>query len=295
MKSIEQETIRLTQREQRADFGAKASELTWRVDVHTRLLSLAETLRESRTARHIFEGAATDSAWNGLPGFEIVGISETLYSRTSRSFLPQENVSFEQEKLASLRYEMNPDGSIAVIVTPHSSPLHKLTESHFLIDFARSSHAFTGDCGNRRLRRHISPFLFLCDASHGTSCPSPSTGSYLRKIQRKSNKYRDLYNGSYTQRRKDERDTDIALGTGLAGGLVASTLLPLARDAGSNARQRLVDLKCDGSHYIEAQCTANSFVVRDHFVSTTFTTESVLFVGLVMFVGVLVFIRRMFK
>lgn len=295
MKSIKQETIRLSQREQRADFCVKASELTWRVDIHTRLLSLAETLRESRTARHIFEGAATDSAWDGLPGFEIVGKSETLYSRSACSFPLPKKVSFEQEGLASLRYEMNPDGSIAVIVTPHSSPLRELTESHFLIDFARSSHDFAGDSGNRRLRRHISAFLFLCDASHGKSCPNPSTGRHLRKIQRDSNKYRDLYNGSNTQKRKAERDADIAIGTGLAGGLVASTLLPLARDAGSSAQQRLVELKCDGPHYTEAQCTANSFVVRDHIISTTFTTESVLFVGLVMFVGVLVFIRRMFK
>ncbi|MGF6571643.1 hypothetical protein ABH945_003764 [Paraburkholderia sp. GAS333] len=295
MKSIEQEAARIYERERRSNFLAEASELTWRVDIQTRLQALAKTLTACPTERHTFSSSATNSEWNKLPGFEIVASSETLYSSSSLPFANGTSVTFEQEEPASLRYEMHPDGSIAVILKPHSSPLRGLNESVLVIDYARSSNEFAGDCGNRRLSRHISALLFVCDASHSMSCPSPATGRHLRKIQRKSDKYRDLYQGSCTQKRKAERDADIALGTGLAGGLVASTLLPLARDAGNNAQQRLVNQHCDGPHYAETRCNANAYIVRDHSISSVFTTESVLFAGILIFLSVLVFIRRMFK
>lgn len=289
---IELEKLRLG--EGGGNFSAQASKLTWKFDIQERLESLAKQLEGTSTPRHTFASSAARSAWNDLPGFEIVGTSESEYSPTTRWPTRGKEASFAQEEPASLRYEMNPDGSVAVLLTPHSNPLRTLNEKIFLIDWVKSSHAFAGEWGNHRLSLHISAFLRLCDVSHGLTLPSRSSGRYLRKLQRKSDKFRNLY-GSYTQKRKAERDADIAIGTGLAGGLVASTLLPLARDAGDNARKRLIHRKCDDQHFMEARCSSEAYAVRDRFISSVFTTESVFLVGLVMFVGVLMFIRRMFK
>lgn len=160
---------------------------------------------------------------------------------------------FEREEHAALVYAQHEHGGVFVTVYPHSSASGKLDKGHFIIDFAPSPDHLAGSRGDARIRRHLATFLKVARRSMVTR--GFSKDDYLDRLSRYSERYESLY-ASRDDARRAWTDSRVALGTGLIGGLIASSVIPMLPVIGSEARATIREHQdsCAVQHYTAVTC-----------------------------------------
>lgn len=160
---------------------------------------------------------------------------------------------FEREQHAALVYAQHEHGGVVVTVYPHSSASGKLDKRYFIIDYVPSPNDLAGSRGDARIGRHLATFLKVARRSMVTY--GFGKDDYLDRLSRYSERYESLYE-SRDDARRAWSDSRVALGTGLIGGLIASSLIPMLPAIGAEARARLKAHQgfCTAQHYSAMTC-----------------------------------------
>jgi hypothetical protein len=106
-----------------------------------------------------------------------------------------------------------------------------------------------------------------------------SKDAYLERLSRYSERYESLY-ASRDDARRAWSDSRVALGTGLIGGLIASSLIPMLPVIGTEARVRIKEHQevCAVHHHYTVTTCAQYFPLErmDKLAADGLTTGSVL-------------------
>lgn len=228
---------------------ARYARLNWIFDLCPRLHWVTGELlqRGDKSTHHFFvlSGDARDRHFQ----LNVVSGNWVLPGKPLDGKAPK----FEPEEHAALVYAQHEHGGVFVTVYPHSSASGKLDKGHFIIDFVPSPDHLAGIRGDARIRRHLATFLKVARRSmvtHGFS-----KDDYLNRLSRCSEQYESLY-ASRDDARRAWNDSRIALGTGLIGGLIASSVIPMLPMIGSEARATIKEHQdsCAVQHYSATIC-----------------------------------------
>lgn len=137
-----------------------------------------------------------------------------------------------REQPAHLVYSMHPNGSLILLLYPHASDSASVS-GPFIVDLLQSARCLGGRAGSALIRRHARMALKLSLFSSVIWFPQRSSGRFIRKLQRLHDRYQRVFRDD-EERRKNKVLHDVSLGVGLAGGLIASTLFPLAAEIGQS-------------------------------------------------------------
>jgi hypothetical protein len=201
----------------------------------------------------------------------------------------------EQEENAALVYSQNEHGGIMVTVHPHASARGKLDKGHFVIGYYPSPDHLAGSRGDALICHHLATFLKVARRSmvtHGFG-----KDDYLERLSRRSERYESLY-ASRDDARRAWSDSRVALGTGLIGGLIASSIIPLLPTIGTEARARFSEHQqlCAVQHYNATVCAQNFPDDRwGKWVGDRLTAVSVLIGTAVVSGLVMWYLRRLFR
>lgn len=191
------------------------------------------------------------------------------------------------EDPASLVFSCHPNGSVVVIVNPHKSKWMTFgRDTHYVIGHYSSTNDLAGAAGSSLIRQHIILFLNLASVSLAASVPAKSSERLLAKLELKTNRYSRIYESKNDQRRAIT-EYELALGAGLATGLIASTLFPLVqsmgKEAGENAKNIDVHCKTQGAQNYELCLTSKDYDKELRISSVLSTANVVIFVALITF------------
>lgn len=225
----------------RAWADARNSRLGWVVDFEPRLHRItAPLINKNSSLEHSYRLMNSDD--NNLH-FQISAFTNRLYPAR-----PDKNGVLEiaVEQPASLVFSLHPNGSVAVSVYPHKSDWGTFgRDAYYIIGLYRSTNELAGSAGDAIIRGHIKLFLRLASLSLAVSLPTKSSARLLEKLESETNCYSRIYDSKSEQRRAIV-ESELALGAGLAAGLIASTLFPMAQSIGKEAGERAqkVNVEC---------------------------------------------------
>lgn len=141
------------------------------------------------------------------------------------------------EGSASLVFSLHPNGSVAVIASPHSS-VHTSKESRgYIIDLVPHVWSLAGIAGRERVRRHFRTFGRLAALTRSDALPTRSDGWFLRRLVERGEMFASAFESSRDARRH-RLSQEANFGIGLVAGLIASTIWPFAKDVGEAAGDR---------------------------------------------------------
>lgn len=263
---------------------ASYSMLTWRVDVYNNIRSAVNDFPDQKML-----SVKLLSEERVGPTCEIKGISTRVFSSvTSRG-------SMQSETPGSLVYSLGADGTVAVILYPPRYDDKKLKGDHYVIDVFSSAHCLAGAAGQDRVRGHLVLFVRLCLMSMPDIRPTQSTEKLINYLDSRAKRFRSVYKG--------EGDAEIIrisqqwnLAVGLIVGLTASTILPLARDAGKEGLEnaKTILMLCaplSGSRLVD--CFGQRHYLFWSFLGRTLTTQNVLIGGILMLAVAIVILRKL--
>ena len=210
---------------------ADISALNWRVETRE--------LIESEVRRFAPRG---HGRWVCMPAlatgttFQVDVHSDELLPKVLGS------MEMDREGAASLVYSLHPNGSVAVIASPHSSAHAGQTKpdgaSHgFVIDVVPHVWQLAGSAGRARVRRHLREFGKLATVTRAHARPTPASGRFLGRLGERAHRFAFVFQ-SPGQARMHRLSQESNLGIGLIAGLIASTILPFARDYGKEVADR---------------------------------------------------------
>lgn len=190
------------------------------------------------------------------------------------------------ERPASLVYSLHPNGSVAVVASPHTSE-HAASESrHYIIDVVPHPWALAGIAGRERVRRHLRTFGKLATLTRTEALPTSASGRFMRRLVERGDRFASAFPSSGDARRH-RLSQEANLGIGLIAGLIASTIWPFARDFGVDAGKRatLTITNCkegfsDGPRL--ARCLSDGSYWLDRYVENTLSTGNMLLFALVL-------------
>lgn len=265
--------------------------LNWIFDLHPRLHRVTGELlqRKEKFPYHFFvlSEIARDHH------FQLNAVSGNLVSAIKP--LDGKEPKFEREQHAALVYSQHEHGGVFVTVYPHSSASGKLDKGHFIIDFASTPDHLAGSRGDARIRRHLATFLEVARRSMVTR--GFSKDHFLDRLSRHSEQYESLY-ASRDDARRAWNDSRVALGTGLIGGLIASSVIPMLPMVGAEARARIKEHQdyCTVHHYSATICAQHFPHDRmDKLAANGLTTGNVLLGAAVISVLVIRGMQQLFR
>jgi hypothetical protein len=138
-----------------------------------------------------------------------------------------------------------------------------------------------------------------------STTPSKQSARFISKLRKKSEEFQAVFESEAEARRKYV-EHDAALGVGLIGGLIASTILPLSRDAGHDAGLRaesaltkcseeMKDFKGPDKDNLVALCLSSRNYGLDKGISEALSSGHVAFGSLVLAIVSLLIVRRIFR
>lgn len=220
--------VRRTQVQRRL---ADISALNWRVETRE--------LIESEVRRFAPRG---HGRWVCMPAvaagttFQVDVHSDELLPKALGS------LELDREGPASLVYSLHPNGSVAVIASSHSSAHAGQTKpdgasQSFVIDVVTHVWQLAGSAGRARVRRHLREFGKLATVTRAHARPTPASGRFLGRLAERADRFAFVFQ-SPGEARVHRLSQESNLGIGLIAGLIASTILPLARDYGKEVADR---------------------------------------------------------
>ena len=201
-----------------------------------------------------------------------------------------------REGPASLVYSLHPNGSVVVIASPHSSAHTSKNSQHYILDVVPHVWLLAGNVGRAKVRRHLRIFGKLAVISRTVSLPSQANGKFLISLVERGDRFESVFQ-STGEAKRHRLSQESNLGIGLVAGLMASTILPFARDFGVEIGKRAVETKsnCLKSFVSEPRITAcikNSSYQWDTLLSSFLSTGSLLIFSLLLtFAGLLILLR----
>lgn len=270
----------LVRRIERQRGFAAAAALNWRVE--TRELIESEVRRFS-SRRH--------GRWVLLPA---AGPGTTCQvDLHTDELLPKELGSdlLDREGAASLVYSLHPNGSVAVIASPHTSAhTHRASADEpaltFIVDVVPHVWDLAGAAGRARVRGHLREFGRLSAVTRAHALPTPASGRFLRRLGERAERFAFVFQ-SPGEARRHRLSQEANLGIGLIAGLMASTIWPFARDYGAEvaARSAATMAHCNtafaqGPRFKE--CLYRSNYWADKMLSSSLSTGTLLFFALAL-------------
>lgn len=255
--------------------NAHYSELGWQFDLEPRLRKLASPL--------LGEHEYSEHRYYVVSGAELKKRQFQVSAHTNR-FYPSKpgddsagGVSTEDP--ASIVYSLHVNGGVAVLLYPHKSTWGTFGRDRpYIIGVYRNTNELAGAAGDAVIRGHIELFLQLLRMSMAVQTPNKSSERLLAKLENLSNRYSGIY-GSQTEHRRVIIESELALGAGLAAGLVASTLFPMAQSIGKekaeSAGKIVQSCRQDYADKLNMyeSCLRNSNHEVDSFIARAFSTE----------------------
>jgi hypothetical protein len=158
----------------------------------------------------------------------------------------------ERESPASLVFSLSVNGSVLVSASPHRSEASKPSASRkidrpFVFDYIPDATYLTCPAGRQKVRGYLRDFVQLSCVTRARTLPSKQSGVFLQRLETRTHEYRAAYE-SRDEARRNWLGVEMNFGIGLVAGLIASTILPFAKDFGA---ERTTDLAA-----IRAQCLA---------------------------------------
>lgn len=192
---------------------------------------------------------------------------------------------------------MAQNGSIVVRVYPHSSQWSKWEKDSYVVDFLNSPSDLGGPAGDRRIRKHIT--LFLKVAYRSMALSRVRNDRFVENLARSDDKYERVY-ATRSEARKSWDDAQIALGAGLLGGLIASTIIPFAQNYGSEKRIRAAGVEASCREFLpyvsENACTlAQADYVADRWVGSLLSTGNLLLAAITITLVTVVIMKRILR
>jgi len=209
----------------------------------------------------------------------------------------ERKVSLIREEDASLVYSMHQSGAVFATISPHSSAWSKWEKRSYVVDFIRSPSDLAGPVGDKRVRKHIALFLEVAHRSMAVS--SISDDGFIEKLGKSSDRYESVF-ATRSEARRAWADAQIALGAGLLGGLIASTIIPFAQSYGSEKRALATAVETTCKNFVqyasERACNLahpNYVVVR--WVGEILSTGNLLLTALVISLVTVVIMTKILR
>jgi hypothetical protein len=190
--------------------------------------------------------------------------------------------SGETEKPASLVFSMHPNGSVCVLAYSFASSHSGLPMKCFTLALYPHTNELAGVLGRRRLRRHIQEFEKLAYSSLTEFLPTRSTGRFISRLEARTHKFRSIYE-NISEKRRAEVAQNVAIGGGLAAGLLSSTVFPTILAVGDGARSKVDEIvaRC-GEGPSADNCLSESNYQVFKLAADVIVPEIVLIVALIL-------------
>ncbi len=203
---------------------------------------------------------------------------------------------FKFESPASLVYSLHPNGSVVVGAYPHSSAHASHEPPQYIIDIVSHVWSLAGLAGRSRIRRHLRTFAKFSYFTRSDALLTPSKGRFLQKLADRAYEFSPVFESAKDARR-NRLAQEFNLGIGLVGGLIASTIFPLAKNFGDEAAIRMAETmdKCKklvNPAYELKQCLSNYLYDLDKNISNFLSTGNIIFLALII---VLIFNLLLFR
>ncbi|NHV25858.1 hypothetical protein [Burkholderia sp. D-99] len=269
---------------------AERAKVNWNVDLEPRLTRLTKDFASEDGFSHRYFVARRDL---DMFHFQVDAVCLTrirAIDNGGRSCFP-----YVAEENASLVYSMHANGSVAVILYPHSSELSRWDKASYTIAIYKSPSCLAGIVGNKRIKKHIRIFMEVAKRSMVVA-PVRNDG-FIAHLAKKSDRYEGMYSNRSEERRALS-NAEVGLGAGLLGGLIASTILPFLQAWGKDLRDAAsaVNTTCSEPGVMNRQACEAAFptYVYDHFFGGFLTTGNLLVAALVLsFVTILLMKRSL--
>ncbi|WP_143295341.1 hypothetical protein [Burkholderia pseudomallei] len=260
---------------------SRIAHLNWFADLHPRLVRLTEPYTQDCEGfpHRFFVSSESTRCYH----FQFNAVS-TKFLRPVIAETLANTVSFLREEDACLVYSMHQNGTVIVTIYPHSSEWAKWEKKSYVVDFFPSPAGLSGSVGDKRIRKHIALFLQVAHKSMAVS--SVRDNSLIEKLAKANDRYERIF-ATRSEARRAWADAQVALGAGLLGGLVASTILPFAQTYGAEKRglAAAVEVVCKkyAPHASERACyLAHPHHVVDHWTGEMLSTGNLLILALVI-------------
>ena len=241
--------------------AAVAAPLNWIYETRSLIEEEVRSFGESGYGRWVVTPSASSRNH-----FQVDLHSDQSYSKT---------LSCEElvrEEPASLVYKLRPNGTIAVRVSGHGSAQLSSRVRPY-IDLLAHPWDLAGQTGRAKVRQHLRDFGRLAIATRTASPPTVSTERFIRRMESRSDRFAPAFSTS-SEARRHRLSGEANFSMGLVAGLIASTILPLAKDfgieAGIAAKSTLA--ACTGPHSasrpsLVARCLADGNYDMNHLAS----------------------------
>lgn len=260
--------------------NARNSRLGWVFDLEPRLRRISAPLISQGTAReHKYHEIRPD---HREPKFQISAFTNRSYPQKPDN---SGKLKIVAEEPASIVFSLHPNGSVAVLLYSHTSGWGSFgRDPCYIVGVYRSTNELAGPAGDAIIRSHIKLFLRLASLSQAVAIPGKSSARLLEKLETATNRYSRIYNSKSDQRRAIV-ESELALGAGLAAGLVASTLFPMAQSMGKDLAIRVQDIgircRAPGGQATSAyeKCLSDRNYHFQSFVANAFSTEMLMMIA----------------
>lgn len=200
----------------------------------------------------------------------------------------------ERESPASLVFSLHPNGSIAVIAYGHGSAHVRAAPRY--VDFIPHPWSLAATYGRAKVRRYLRDFGRLAIATRTDSSPTRSNSRFLRRLESQSDRFATAFS-SPAEARRHRLSNEATFSMGLVAGLVASTILPLAKDFGDETRsaaaatlKRCLESKLPSTAL--SRCLSGGDYETNHLASVLLSPGWLVIFALVLSMVALVFVLR---
>jgi len=268
----------------RSILQAKHARLSWRIETKELIEDVEKSFPQS--ALHRRRIIRFDE--NDIYHIQIEAFSGTLLPAAPGK------TGFNAERPGSLTYIMTITGAIIVSAFPHQSDHSRIGDgSAFILDVIPAL-SLAGQAGRHLIEKHLVDFHRLCMLSMVNVQPSKRGGKFLASLQNRSDRYKTVYTDPKEQR-KNRILQGSNFGIGLAGGILASTLLPMLPEVGNIARNKSQAIwkLCSNQANLQECLTKENYswnVALGHI-----TTPKVVLFGAVLILLVIVTVNHVLK
>lgn len=242
----------------RQTLDAYYARLTWSSDIRGLVLdSLRHCVQEQESSLYTFSIPDPDAQYGYPLTLHVSSPFESSLDHEAR----------KRETHGALHYSIADNGMIVVVIYPHSSASGSVNRPEYRIDELRSPYGLAGAAGRARVRRHVAKLLTLSEMSAIHHVPDRRSEKFLDRLGRRTDKYIKVHDDT-RDRLRAAFGIEVALGTGLAAGMVSASI-SLLTQFGKEESQKAMNIaktcneaasrsRClDAYHYILHANTAS--------------------------------------
>jgi hypothetical protein len=198
---------------------------------------------------------------------------------------------------AQITFTLHSNGSIAVTIYPHVSETSKFgRDKEYTVALFESAKELIERGGEKKIQNLFELYLKVVVESDPRKQPSRTSQKLISYLEQRARKFQAPFSS-----RKSHREAVVSgavgLGMGLMGGLIASTILPMAQGYGQIAKQKIDNAKCGLPENTAAyfHCMNDSVNWVDRLAAKTLTTGTLLLAALAILVITAWLMKRVLK